>query len=290
MITELKDIHAITLEEVKREREKDELLQKVIHAVKSNGTLKKDLDIDAYANVISELSVINGLLLRGERWVMPEKLQKKVVDAAHEGHQGITKTKSFLRSRLWFAGMDAMVERMIRDCLACQVVTMEKVAVDFYGPLPTGGYLLLVTCKYSRYPLIEIVTSTAAKAVIPHFERIFSEFGYPSEVTADNGPPFRSQEFKEYAARSGFVVRNITLGEPKVNGQAERFMKNIAKTIQTAIVDKKDWRNELLVFLHNYRATPHQIMGKYPAELMFPNCNFKNESANCKTSNAISSR
>ena len=49
----------------------------------------------AYANVISELSVINGLLLRGERLVMPEKLQKKVVDAAHEGHQGITKTKSF---------------------------------------------------------------------------------------------------------------------------------------------------------------------------------------------------
>ena len=43
---------------------------------------------------------------------------------------------------------------------------MEKVAVDFYGPLLTGEYLLLVTCKYSRYPFIEIVTSTAAKAVI----------------------------------------------------------------------------------------------------------------------------
>ena len=100
---------------------------------------------------------------------------------------------------------DAMVERMVRDCLACQVVTpkisrmplkmtplpgetMEKVSADFYGPLPTGEYLLLATCKYSRYPFIEIVTSTAAKVVIPHFERIFSEFGYPSEVTADNGP------------------------------------------------------------------------------------------------------
>ena len=39
MITELKGIHAIMLE-VKRETEKDELLQKVIHAVKSNETLK----------------------------------------------------------------------------------------------------------------------------------------------------------------------------------------------------------------------------------------------------------
>ena len=153
--------------------------------------------------------------------------------------------------------------------------TMEKVAVDFYGPLPTGEYLLLVTCKHSRYPFIEIVTSTAAKAVIPHFERIFSEFGYPYEFTADNGPPFRSHKFKEYAAKSGFVVRNIKPGEPKANGQAERFMKNIAKMIQTAIVDKKDWRKELFVFLPNYRATPHQTTGKSPAELMFPKRHFK---------------
>ena len=117
--------------------------------------------------------------------------------------------------------------------------------------------------------------STSARSVIPKFERIFSEFGYPSEITTDNGPPFRSQEFKEYAARCGFKVRNITPGEPKANGQAERFMKNIAKTVQTAIVDKKDWRKQLSVFLHNYRATPHQTTGKAPAELMFPNRNFK---------------
>ena len=31
----------------------------------------------------------------------------------------------------------------------------------------------------------------------------------------------------------------------------------------------------MLVFLRNYRATPHQTTGKAPAELMFPNRNFK---------------
>ena len=91
----------------------------------------------------------------------------------------------------------------------------------------------------------------------------------------DNGPPFRSQEFKEYAAQSGFSVRNITPAEPKVNGQAERFMKNITKTVQTAIANKGDWKEELMIFLRNYRATPHQTTGKAPAELMFPNRNFK---------------
>jgi hypothetical protein len=240
---------------------------------------------------MSELSVIDGVLLRGERLVVPKKLQEKVVEIAHEGHQGITKTKSYLRSRLWFPGMD-MTERIIRGCMLCQIatpqtarmplkmtplpnVTMEKVAADFYGPLPTGEYLLLVTCKYSRYPFIEVVNSTSARVVIPKFERIFSEFGYPSEIMADNGPPFRSQEFRDYAAECGFQIRNITPAEPNVNGQAERFMKNITKTVQTAIAKKGIWRQELMVFLRNYRATPHQTTGKPPAELMFTNRNFK---------------
>ena len=121
----------------------------------------------------------------------------------------------------------------------------------------------------------QLVMSTSAKAVIPKFERIFSEFGYPLEITADNGPPFKSQEFKDYAVECGFSVRNITPAESKVNGQAERFMKNIANTVQTAIVEKRNWRKELIVFLRNYRATPHQTTSKSPAELMFPNRNFK---------------
>ena len=75
------------------------------------------------------------------------------------------------------------------------------------------------------------------------------------EITADNGPPFKSQEFKHYAVECGFSVRNITPAEPKVNGQTERFMKNIAKTVQFP--------------------TPHQTTSKSPAELMFPNRNFK---------------
>ena len=69
---------------------------------------------------------------------------------------------------------------------------MEKVAIDLYGPLPTSEYLLLVTCKCSRYPFIEIVTSTVANAVIPHFKRIFSELGIhlKSPLTMDHHQEF----------------------------------------------------------------------------------------------------
>ena len=149
----------------------DEILQ-VMRSVKLQEPLGKEAEVQAYASVMSELSVIDGVLLRGERLVVPNKLQENVVEIAHEGH--VMKTKSYLRSRLWFPGMDIMTERVIRGCMLCQIATpqisrlplkmtplpnetMEKVAADFYGPLPTGEYLLLVTCKYSRYPFIEVV-------------------------------------------------------------------------------------------------------------------------------------
>ena len=45
--------------------------------------------------------------------------------------------------------------------------------------------------------------------------------------------------------------------------------------MKTAIASKRNWREQLMVFLRNYRATPHRTTGKAPAELMFPNRNFK---------------
>lgn len=49
------------------------------------------------------------ILLRGSRLVIPSSLQRKIVDIAHEGHQGIVKTKQSLREKIWFPGIDSMV-------------------------------------------------------------------------------------------------------------------------------------------------------------------------------------
>lgn len=45
----------------------------------------------------------------------------------------------------------------------------KKVNVDF------DEYLLLITDDYSRYPMVKIVESTAARRVIPKFDKVFSE-------------------------------------------------------------------------------------------------------------------
>ena len=56
-------------------------------------SLGKQQEIQPYAAVFLELSIVGGLVLRGERSVIPRSLQK-VVEAAHDSHQSITKTKA----------------------------------------------------------------------------------------------------------------------------------------------------------------------------------------------------
>lgn len=86
----------------------------------------------------------------------------RAIYVAHEGHHGMAKTKSFLRSKVWFPGIDARVEKVVKDCPSCQLLTPEpktieplrmselpgnswkNISIDFYGPLPNGDYLFLI--------------------------------------------------------------------------------------------------------------------------------------------------
>ena len=68
-----------------------------------------------------------------------------------------------------------------------------------FAELANKDYLPLVTDDYSRYPVVEIVKSTSASAVIPKLDKVFSEFEIPATVRPDNGPPFNGKEFALFA-------------------------------------------------------------------------------------------
>lgn len=203
---------------------------------------------------------------------------------AHEGHQGITKTKALIREKVWFPGIDSLVERQVRSCIPCAAVTPSDkreplqmsdlpdapwtcVSVDFADV--NGVYLLVLYDEYSRFPIVDIVPSTSAKTVIPRLDKIFSEFGIPSVLKSDNGPPFQSSEFKLFSAQLGFRHRKITPYWPRANAEVERFMRTAKKVVKTATIENKDWKQELNCFLRNYRATPHSTTGIAPAKLLF---------------------
>jgi len=49
--------------------------------------------------------------------------------------------------------------------------------------------------------------SVSAKSTIPVLDKVLSMFGIPRVVKSDNGSPFQSYEFKQYAENMGFYHR-----------------------------------------------------------------------------------
>ena len=91
----------------------------------------------------------------------------------------------------------------------------------------------------------------------------------PEVIITDNGPPYFSNEMKQYAKKMGFKHHLATPLHPESNGLAENFVKQICKLVHTSIVEGKDPKNELNTFLLHYRAAPHSTTGQPPAELLF---------------------
>ncbi|XP_046841052.1 uncharacterized protein K02A2.6-like [Xenia sp. Carnegie-2017] len=232
-------------------------------------------EFSSYEKLKDELCISSGIILRKHQIIIPESLREKVVNIAHEGHMGMSKTKALLREKVWFPRIDELVNEKVKSCLACQITTpvsekeplkmselprypWKELSMDFgVAPTGTGEYLFVLYDDFSRYPIVEVIRSTSAKTVIPCLDKILSEFGIPDTIRSDNGPPFNSKEFYEFSKYLGFKHRKVTPYWPRANGKVKRFMRTIKKTIKATIMEGKNWKQEIHRFLRNYRTTPH---------------------------------
>ena len=80
-------------------------------------------DLTAMKSIRDELTVhSDNILLRNNRIVLPKTLSQRAVNIALKGHQGVAKTKAFLRSKVWFPGMNGVVEEAVKNCASCQAL------------------------------------------------------------------------------------------------------------------------------------------------------------------------
>ena len=277
---------AVTVKEVTQATEQDEEMQKLIKALSTGITPDKlPKELTKYKQVYHELNVTKGIILRAQRILIPLCLRRRIVELAHVGHQGIVKTKRLIRSRVWYPGIDSQVEDLIRNCMACQtnvdavkyepmkITEMpagpwQSVSGDFYGPMSNNRYLFVNHCDYSRYVLVDELKSVAFCHVKPILERHFSIFGTPHVYKTDNGSPFQSYDFEDFAKQWGFKHQKITPYWPRANPEVESFMKKINKVLRIVKLHGKDESIALQSFLRVYRATPHCTTKIAPAILM----------------------
>ena len=83
------------LQEFRQCQESDEVCQQITEFCQSGRPKREDLSaaVRPYLPLSAELTVQEGLLLRGGRIVVPPPLRKELLDRVHSGHQGITKCR-----------------------------------------------------------------------------------------------------------------------------------------------------------------------------------------------------
>ncbi|KAL1447451.1 hypothetical protein WDU94_001922, partial [Cyamophila willieti] len=260
----------ITCQVIKEETERDNELKTIIHKMKYNSDE-------------TDYTLVDGILFRNDRVVIPASLQSQILTELHETHLGITKMKQLARRYVYWPKIDRDIERLVRSCEACAHIkanppkvtvhpwecpqeNWERVHVDYAGPFQNAYFLVCVDAK-SKWIEVQISKSApTSSSTINLLENIFSSHGYPVVLVSDNHSIFQSDEFHTYCTDRGIFQKYIAPGHPATNGLAERNIQTLKNRLKTLANDSTPLHVKLQDILLRYRATP-LACGQTPAEL-----------------------
>ena len=109
------------LNQIRETQHEDEVCSQIIQHCFDGwpGRTKLPGAFKPYAPYASELSVQNGLLMKGERIVIPCCMRLEMLDRLHDAHQGIVKCRERAKQSVWWPGLSRQLEEMVKSCLKC---------------------------------------------------------------------------------------------------------------------------------------------------------------------------
>ena len=232
-----------------------------------------------FYHVRDALSVENGIVLKGERIVIPRVMRKSVKSSLHASHLGFDSMMRRARDLIYWPGMTAEIKQLADSCDVCQQHASrpqrepllqhnkgdrpwQKVGVDLFT---CAGRSYLITVDYlSNFFEIDYLPSYTATNVIVKLKAHFARYGIPEQIMSDNGPPFSSEPFREFCRSWGVQCVTSSPGHSQSNGMAESAVKAAKKMLQKTAETGEDAYLALL----EIRNTPRQGVGASPAQLL----------------------
>ena len=173
-------------------------------------------DLHPYWDVRQDLSVDQGIILLGQRLVIPAPLRPSVLRSLHASHQGETRTLRRARQVVFWPKMTNDIRNRVRSCSACATFSpsqpfepvlsdqradrpFEKCAADLFQ---VGDVQFLVfTDRFSGWPFVgKCGRSATTASVVSLLKQWFTFVGASVKIVTDGGPQFRSQAFADFCA------------------------------------------------------------------------------------------
>lgn len=84
-------------------------------------------DLKPYWGRKDTLSEVNGVIMSGDRVVIPETLRKQVLNCLHKGHPCADQMKSIARTVVYWKNIDKDLENIAKKCPNCAAVAKTPV-------------------------------------------------------------------------------------------------------------------------------------------------------------------
>ena len=265
-----------------KEKTKEDFQMDCLHNYIQNGWPDKRDECHPHAleywNFRDELAVIDNVILKGERIVIPKSARPSLLKNLHEGHIGIEKSIQRARSAIFWPGITNDIKELISTCPICvthqpsqckepllshDIPTRpwQKVGTDLFTW--NNRQFLVTVDYYSRYFEIDELSSTTSNAIIKRLCHHFARHGIPQTLISDNGPQYVSDEFHQFTKSWDFEHKTSSPMHSQSNGLAE-------KTVQTAkrlLAKAKETGTNFERMLLHYRSTPVDNLAS-PAQLL----------------------
>ena len=237
-----------------------------------------------YAKMKDLLCLDNGLIVCGQRLVIPRRLRKEVLQRLHSAHQGIERTRRRTRQSVYWPGIDNDVKNTVQSCKNCQQMLpslpiepmivedepsrpFEAVSADYFDH--AGKQYLIYADRLSGWPMVKMFNNGAtALKLITILRKFFAATGVPEVFRSDGGPQFKAHSLRKVLDQWGVRIRPSAPYYPQSNGHAEASVKAVKHLIIKCTLNGNLDTDEFASGLLELRNTP-RVDGQSPAQVLF---------------------
>ena len=183
-----------------------------------------------------------------EKWlpIVPDPLKSTVLTAFHEnqyggGHFGKEKTYEKIKNFYFWKNLYTDVLEHVKSCHVCQLnkakpgkghgllkpIPVEDgrlfshIEMDFMGEIQghrRKKYILVLTCRTSKYAYAEATKKADADTVINVLKEFINIFSCPRKISSDNGTHFKNKKVKQFLDQCGIENTTSTSYAPQSQG------------------------------------------------------------------------
>jgi hypothetical protein len=232
------------------------------------------------------LSSAAGVLMYGDRVVVPRALRGEVLATLHAGHQGVTSMLARGMSSVWWPGMKEDVLGVRRACGECDSnapsqsrepppelsqpeYPFQRICADYFAV--AGKQYLVLVDRYSGWPSIhQPKVGGTAREFVNILKAHCETFGIPEELATDGGSQFVAGQTIEFMKVWGIEHRLSSAYNPHSNTRAELGVKSMKRLVRSNLgpggsLDTVKMSRALM----EYRNTPDRDTGLSPAQVIF---------------------